>query len=246
MPGETKSTDDNLGLIVNNKTKELQELNENLEEKVKIESAKVREKDKQMMQQARFAAMGEMIGNIAHQWRQPLSAINSTSSSMKLQLQLGIATDEEVNDSYEKIMNYVDFLNQTIEDFRGFFMEDKEIIEFDMSETIEKSLTITNAVYKDNDINLLFSKEADNLRCKGLPSELSQVFLNILNNAKDALISNKVEKKFVKITYAKEGGENVIYIHDNAGVSLKILSRRYLILILPPNTRHKGRVSVFI
>jgi signal transduction histidine kinase len=212
-----KALNDNLGLIVNNKTKELQELNENLEEKVKIESAKVREKDKQMMQQARFAAMGEMIGNIAHQWRQPLSAINSTSSSMKLQLQLGIATDEEVNESYEKIMNYVDFLNQTIEDFRGFFMEDKEIIEFDMSETIEKSLTITSAVYKDNDINLLFSKEADNLRCKGLPSELSQVFLNILNNAKDALISNKVEKKFVKITYAKEAGENVIYIHDNAG-----------------------------
>ncbi len=212
-----KALNDNLGLIVNNKTKELQELNENLEEKVKIESAKVREKDKQMMQQARFAAMGEMIGNIAHQWRQPLSAINSTSSSMKLQLQLGIATDEEVNESYDKIMNYVDFLNQTIEDFRGFFMEDKEIIEFDMSETVEKSLTITNAVYKDNDINLLFSKEADNLRCKGLPSELSQVFLNILNNAKDALISNKVEKKFVKITYAKEGAENVIYIHDNAG-----------------------------
>jgi signal transduction histidine kinase len=212
-----KALNDNLELIVDNKTKELQELNENLEEKVKIESAKVREKDKQMMQQARFAAMGEMIGNIAHQWRQPLSAINSTSSSMKLQLQLGIATDDEVNDSYDKIMNYVDFLNQTIEDFRGFFMEDKEVVQFNMSETVDKSLTITSAVYKDNDINIFFDKREDNLICKGLPSELSQVFLNILNNAKDALISNRTNKRYVKITYAVEENDNVIYIHDNAG-----------------------------
>jgi C4-dicarboxylate-specific signal transduction histidine kinase len=136
---------------------------------------------------------------------------------MKLQLQLGIATDDEVNDSYDKIMNYVDFLNQTIEDFRGFFMEDKEVVQFNMSETVDKSLTITSAVYKDNDINIFFDKREDNLICKGLPSELSQVFLNILNNAKDALISNRTNKRYVKITYAVEENDNVIYIHDNAG-----------------------------
>jgi signal transduction histidine kinase len=214
-----KSLNDNLELIVENKTKELQELNENLEQRVIIESEKVRKKDKQMMQQARFAALGEMIGNIAHQWRQPLSAINTTSSGMSVQMQLGLASNEEIMDSYTKIMSYVDFLNETIEDFRGFFKEDKQTVDFNIIETIEKSISITSASYKDNDINvnLNVDNEKELFISHGMPNELSQVFLNILNNAKDATISNLVEKKEVHVSCKLENNMNVIYIQDNAG-----------------------------
>ncbi|MEA3498870.1 MAG: HAMP domain-containing sensor histidine kinase [Campylobacterota bacterium] len=212
-----KSLNDNLGLIVANKTKELNELNENLEQKIIIETQKVREKDKQMTQQARFAAMGEMIGNIAHQWRQPLSAINSTASGMELQMQLGIASNDDISESYKKIMGYVDFLSQTIEDFRGFFKEDKEKIDFNAVDTLKHTLSIISALYKDNDIKVIKEFKDEELFTLGMPSELSQVFLNILNNAKDALVSNKIDKKIVYIRCEIEDKTNVIYIQDNAG-----------------------------
>lgn len=212
-----KSLNDNLELIVANKTKQLQELNENLEQKVIIEAAKVREKDKQMMQQARFAALGEMIANIAHQWRQPLSAINTTASGIQLQMQLGITNDQEISESFGKIMGYVEFLTQTIEDFRGFFKEEKETSDFNMIETLEKSLSITSASYKDNDIKIIKEYQEEQLISHGMPSELSQVFLNVLNNAKDAIISNHIEQRYVHVRSVFEGNMNVIYIHDNAG-----------------------------
>jgi signal transduction histidine kinase/PAS domain-containing protein len=213
-----KSLNDNLGLIVANKTKELQELNENLEQKVIIESNKVREKDKQMIQQARFAALGEMIGNIAHQWRQPLSAINTTASGMQLQMELGLNTQEEIEKSYSDIMGYVDFLTQTIEDFRGFFKEDKETSDFNILDTINKALSITHATFKDNEVQICTNFENyTELNSHGMPSELSQVFLNILNNAKDAIVSNRPKNRNVHIRCEQKNNYNIIYIQDNAG-----------------------------
>ncbi|MEA3384108.1 MAG: ATP-binding protein [Campylobacterota bacterium] len=212
-----KALNDNLEFLIQNKTKELQELNENLEQKIIIETTKVREKDKQMIQQSRFAAMGEMIGNIAHQWRQPLSAINTTSSGMHLQMQLGLASNEEIVKSYSKIMGYVDFLSQTIEDFRGFFKEDKETSDFNVIDTLEKSLTISTPAYKDNEITIIKDYKEVDLLAHGMPSELSQVFLNILNNAKDATISNGIENRYVNICSTIENKMNVVYIQDNAG-----------------------------
>ncbi|MEA3316039.1 MAG: HAMP domain-containing sensor histidine kinase [Campylobacterota bacterium] len=213
-----ESMNKNLELIVKNKTKELQELNENLEQKIIIETQKVRDKEKQMTEQARFAAMGEMIGNIAHQWRQPLSAINTTASGMLLQLQLGISTNEEIEDSYNNIMDYVSFLTQTIEDFRGFFKEDKENIDFNILETLTKTMSITHAVYKDYDINIIKDDFNDvELISNGMPSELSQVFLNILNNAKDVLVEKNIKEKYVDISYDTNQNNNIIYIHDIAG-----------------------------
>jgi signal transduction histidine kinase len=217
---------DNLELIVKNKIHELQDLNDNLEQKVLIEASKVREKDKQMMQQARFAAMGEMIGNIAHQWRQPLSAINTTASGMQLQIQLDLATGDDIKDSYERIMKYVDFLTQTIEDFRNFFHEDKEKSKFDIIETIKKTISITSATYKDADITLLNTCDTKPMQSLGMPNELSQVFLNILTNAKDAIISNNIENKLVSIQCSQDDKNNIIMIQDNAnGIPQNIIEK---------------------
>jgi signal transduction histidine kinase len=159
-----------------------------------------------------------MIGNIAHQWRQPLSAINSTASGMQLQLQLNLTNDEEINESYSKIMAYVNFLTQTIEDFRNFFKEEKENVDFNIIDVLTKTLSITNATYKDTDITLINKCTNDKvLMSNGMPSELSQVFLNILTNAKDATLSNNIEEKFVHIRCLVENGYNVVHIQDNAG-----------------------------
>ncbi|WP_417326240.1 sensor histidine kinase [Halarcobacter sp.] len=212
-----KALNDNLENIVNDKTKELQDLNETLELRIKEEVEKNREKDKTLIQQGRFAALGEMIGNIAHQWRQPLSAISSTVSSMQLQRQLAIASDKDIDSSYESIMKYVQFLNQTIEDFRSFFRKDKEQIKFNIVEILNNSLSITSAVYKDNEIILTLDIKEEQLISKGFPNELSQVFLNILNNAKDVLKEKKFEKRHVYIKAYSTKINNVIEIFDSAG-----------------------------
>ncbi len=214
---ELAELNNNLESIIESKTKELQDLNNSLETKIDEELEKNREKDKQMIQQSRFAALGEMIGNIAHQWRQPLSAISSTASSIELQMELGIASDVDIKKSYVDIKNYVQFLTQTIEDFRGFFKEDKARVDFDMKDVLKNSLSITSATYKDNniDINLLLSSEP--LISYGMPSELSQAFLNILNNARDAIIEKKPSFKGVCVYSKITDKENIIYFQDNAG-----------------------------
>jgi signal transduction histidine kinase len=115
-------------------------------------------------------------------------------------------------------MGYVDFLTQTIEDFRGFFKEDKEKINFNVIDALNKTISITSATYKDNNIELVNDCISDDkFISNGMPSELTQVFLNVLNNAKDATNDNKVEERFVHIRSEIENEFNVIYIQDNAG-----------------------------
>jgi len=213
---ELAHLNDNLENLIDIKTKELQELNNNLENRIRLELQKNREKDQQMIQQSRYAALGEMIGNIAHQWRQPLSAISSTASSVEVQMQLGLATDDDIKKSYEDIRSYVQFLTQTIEDFRGFFKEDKELIDFDLKEVIIKSLSIVNATYKDNNIKL-FSDVPKEIYSHGIASELSQVFLNIFNNARDAIKENNPENRNVIIYYKPAKHHHILSIQDNAG-----------------------------
>ncbi|RXK13476.1 hypothetical protein CP965_06645 [Halarcobacter mediterraneus] len=214
---QLKKLNDNLEDIVNEKTKELQDLNENLEIKIKEEVEKNREKDKAIIQQGRYAALGEMIGNIAHQWRQPLSAILSTTTSMQLQMQLNIATKEDINKTLESIVKYVKFLNQTIEDFRNFFRKDKELVIFNILDVMNNSLSITSAVYKNSQIKVLFDIPKKEFTTKGFESELSQVFLNILNNAKDILREKDLKEKYVLIKIYEHNNTNVIKIYDNAG-----------------------------
>ncbi|MFY9075384.1 HAMP domain-containing sensor histidine kinase [Malaciobacter mytili] len=214
---ELEQLNDNLENIIDYKTKELQELNENLEKKVQKEVEKNRQKDKRMIQQSRFAALGEMIGNIAHQWRQPLSAISSTASSMQLQLQLKLTNEEEIEKSYKTIISYVEFLTHTIEDFRNFFKEDKQKVEYEILEVLKKTLNITDAAYKDRNIQVILNKKQEYFKSFGFPNELSQVFLNILNNAKDAITNNKINYPIVQINIYEEENLNIIEILDNAG-----------------------------
>jgi signal transduction histidine kinase len=212
-----KQLNDNLEVLIEEKTKKLQDLNDNLEQKIKEEVQKNREKDKRMIQQSRYAAMGEMIGNIAHQWRQPLSAILSTSSSMQLQIDLGISNNKDIRKSFVNIVKYVEFLNQTIEDFRAFFKKDKQASDFNLIGILKNSLNIVNALYKDNRINVIVQEEHETLISNGFPNELAQAYINILNNAKDALIEKEIKQKYVFIKSYQEEEYNIVQIMDNSG-----------------------------
>jgi len=204
---------------------ELRELNDNLEKKIKLEVEQNRYKDEKIFHQSRSAAMGEMIANIAHQWRQPLSAISTTASSMKLQLELDISTEEEVVESFDHILEYTNFLSQTIEDFRGFLDINEKKREFTISEVIDKTMSIVKAVYKENRIKIIYNKNTFPYKSFGLSNTLAQAVLNILNNAKDAFdIHNKDKKVFIHLD--NEDGYNIISIQDSAlGIKEEILQK---------------------
>jgi len=239
VQNELKNLNDNLENLINIKTKELKELNDNLEYRVRKEIKNNREKDKKLIQQSRYAAMGEMIGNIAHQWRQPLSAISSTASATKLEIDLGLIDNNDIKKPLDKIMSYVQFLTKTIEDFRNFFRQDREKTDFNILEVLDNTISLISAAYKDNNIEIIKEFKKDKFLAFGFPNELSQVFLNILNNSKDALINENIENKIVLIKVEDTEEFSVIKIYDNAkGVDKTIISK-----IFDPyfTTKHKSQ-----
>ena len=177
-----------------------------------------KEKDELIIQQSRYAAMGEMIGNIAHQWRQPLSSISTLASGSRIRYKNHLISDEELDETFAKIKEYTVHLSQTIDDFRDFYKNNKAKELFKIEDVVKKSITLVEATYVENNIELVFNqKKEEELLVNGSSSQLSQVFLNILNNAKDALKEKSIEKKIVYIEIFKEDADIVVNITDNAG-----------------------------
>ena len=177
-----------------------------------------KEKDELIIQQSRYAAMGEMIGNIAHQWRQPLSSISTLASGSRIRYKNHLISDEELDETFAKIKEYTVHLSQTIDDFRDFYKNNKAKELFKIEDVVKKSITLVEATYVENNIELVFNqKREEELLVNGSSSQLSQVFLNILNNAKDALKEKSIEKKIVYIEIFKEDADIVVNITDNAG-----------------------------
>jgi len=176
----------------------------------------LRQKDEIMMQQSRQAALGEMIGNIAHQWRQPLNAVGLLVQDISLCYEYDNFTKEYLDGSTKKIMKLIRHMSQTIDDFRNFFTPGKEQVPFDLSKTVAKTLLLVEGSLSDKGIKIkLDSVEAQILT--GYPNEFSQVLLNILNNAKDAFSGQKVDDPSVTVWVGSERGRSVVTIVDNAG-----------------------------
>ncbi|MBT6688003.1 MAG: PAS domain S-box protein [Bacteroidetes bacterium] len=194
----------------------LQKLNFDLIEKINQEVEKSREKDRMMVVQSKQAAMGEMIGNIAHQWRQPLNDIGLYIQNLQDGFEFEEITVETLNEIVEKTMKKLDYMSQTIDDFRNFFHSDKEKTNFSLTRNIFKTLTMTEATFKNNSIELKKDLEED-LLFLGFPNEFSQAILNILNNAKDVLIERKIENPIIEIKLYKQAKKSVLKIYNNGG-----------------------------
>jgi len=178
---------------------------------------KEKEKDTLIIQQSRLAAMGEMIGNIAHQWRQPLSAISTIASGAKLRHKNNMMSDDELYESFEKIKDQTKHLSNTIDDFRDFFKNDKEDTIFNINEVIDKSISLVQASYNTNSIKIICDFKQNEVLLKGRDSEFSQVILNILNNAKDVLIEKKIENRIVLVCVEIINDSVIVSINDSAG-----------------------------
>jgi len=197
-------------------TAKVKDLNDSLADKVKLEVNKNREKDAQMIQQSRLAQMGEMISMIAHQWRQPLAAISSTSSAINIKAQLGNLENEKVIALTKKINEYSQHLSTTIDDFRDFFKSNKETKETNYSELIKSVLGIIEDSLINKNIELIQDLKIEDT-IKTYPNEIKQVILNLIKNAEDVLIEKQIINPYIKIMTYKEGENLVLSVSDNGG-----------------------------
>ena len=201
---------------IRHKQRKIEELNLTLEQRVLEEVAKNREKDYMLLQQGRLAAMGEMIGNIAHQWRQPLNTLGLLIQDLSHAERYGELNGEYLRRSVEEGMNTINFMSRTIDDFRNFFMPDKEKTLFKLREVMNMTLSFVGDSLRNNNIKIDLDIRGD-AEIEGYPNEYSHVLMNILTNAKEILLERGIEAPNIMIKLFCDKKRSVITVTDNAG-----------------------------
>ncbi len=210
-----KKLNETLKEKVHEKTKKLKEVNNRLEERIKEAVKENLEKDRLLSQQQKMVSMGQMIENIAHQWRQPLSLITTNASGLKLKKQINDLDDEFLTRTIDSILNTSKYLSNTIDDFRYFFKPQKMKENFYLSLCCNKTIDLLQANFVEKNIKII--DNIKDVKVNGYETELIQVLINILNNAKDALESFEDEDRLIFSDINKKNEKAVIEIRDNAG-----------------------------
>lgn len=215
------------------KSEKLNEISNTLEQKIKDKEYL----EKLLLKQSKMAALGEMIGMISHQWRQPLNSVGVLLQEIFFTLKMNNAEKLVNPDLKEEIMEQLDYMAHTIDDFKNFFKENKNTSDTNILKEVASILKIVSASLISHNIKICCRAEGqdecgfdldDILKDENIvdkyfvvtyPNELKQVIINIINNSKDALIEKTTEndKRFIKIRIDKTNNNFEISIEDNAG-----------------------------
>lgn len=172
-------------------------------------------KDALLYEQSKKISQGEMLNNIAHQWRQPLSIISTSASGLQLVNSYGSLKKDELNKTLDSIIETTKYLSETIDTFRDFIKNEKNIISFNLDESIYSNLNILEGLLKTSNIVYILNLNV-NMNIKNYPKELRQIFINIINNSNDAFMINNIKEKYIFISSKKNDNEVIIKIKDNA------------------------------
>lgn len=192
-----------------------QVLRDETTERVKAQE-ELRETELLLFNQGRLAAMGEMVGNIAHQWRQPLNILGLYSQDILMTYKKGKFNTEYLEAMVKKMLETIQHMSKTIDDFRNFFRPDKEWVEFRVLEVVEKTISLLGNCFKAQQIGITVIPVGDPV-VGGCPNQFCQVLFNIMNNARDAFITKRVSSPMITIDIGMEEGRCVVTITDNAG-----------------------------
>jgi len=211
-----KRLNDSLESKVALKTKELRALNTSLEKRIVREVESSRKKDQVMFQQAKLASLGEMLQNIAHQWRQPLGALMMIIQGFETKFIAGKLDGEFIESRVNDAMLLAQNMSDTLEDFRTFFHPHKIHRRFDLESAIQKAVDLTKYQLSKEKISIAL-EQTEEISIYGYENELTHILLNIINNAKDALIQSEKMHKSIRIYSKKTDTHAIISIIDNAG-----------------------------
>ncbi|WP_072679449.1 transporter substrate-binding domain-containing protein [Arcobacter sp. LA11] len=203
-----------------------------------IDLSDIKHKERLLTEHTKMVALGEMLGNIAHQWRQPLSVISTAASGIQIQKDMGMLNDNMFNETMDSIVLNTNYLSNTINDFTNFIKDNKTKKDFDLKEHIKKDLTILNSMIKTEHINVVTNIEED-IIINNFENEFSQAIINIISNSKDAFVERNIENRLILIDGKKENNTVLLTIKDNAnGISKDILDK-----VFEPyfTTKHKSQ-----
>ncbi|WP_108061822.1 sensor histidine kinase [Poseidonibacter lekithochrous] len=175
-----------------------------------------KEKEKILVHQSKLASMGEMINNIAHQWRQPLSHLSFINMDLQMAQEDNDLKEKYLLDKLNESNNQIDFMSATIDNFKNFYQPRKEKEFFYVSAAIQSAIDIIKPSLDFSNININFRIEEDK-KIKAYENEYSQVILNFLTNAKDVLLSRKIENPKIEVKLELENNRTVLSVNDNAG-----------------------------
>ena len=194
---------------------ELKNFNENLEEEISSKIEEIHYKDAMLLEKTKLAAMGEMIGSIAHQWRRPLSTLHINIEMLEEDYKEG-KIDKRFLDHYiEKNSSIIQYMSKTIDDFQNFYKSDKEKRRFDVMKKIKSVSDLHLNQLEKNGIQ--FTTEGESFTVLGYASEFQQVILNLISNAKDALMEKEIKNPYIKIVLSSNKDKRYIRVSDNAG-----------------------------
>jgi PAS domain S-box-containing protein len=195
---------------------QLEEFNQSLELRIAEAVTELRQKDQLLIQQGRLAALGEMINNIAHQWRQPLNNVGLIVQNLQISYASGTLTKEEMDKEVASAMGVIMHMSHTIDDFRNFFRPEKEKRRFSVNKAVAHALGFISASLISSGIQVDLVEE-DAVVATGHQNEYSQVLLNILSNACDVLMERKIAEPRIRIAISRVNGRSVVLVSDNGG-----------------------------
>jgi len=201
---------------ISQKNAQLKRFNEQMQEMVDEEIRKNMEKQKMVELQSRHAQMGEMIGIITHQWKQPLNVISLIVNVLKLDLKKRTLSNETIEKKLDDVLKQVRYMDQTVQDFQSFFNPSKEKIFFNIYESIQSILGLIDYEYSHQDISLEL-RGNESISAYGYPNEFNQVILTLLKNARDAFMQQPHDHMRIVIDISEENGDPLIRVEDNAG-----------------------------
>lgn len=212
----TRLSEDTNDTALNELKNMINDVIENLESRIKNEIDQRLAQEQILIQQSKLAAMGEMIGNIAHQWRQPLAQISAIHMNMKVTYDFDKFDEAYLNEKIKEANKLTAYMSQTINDFQNFFKPqgDKEI--FSIEKACRDAYHIIESSLKYHNIEIDFNVKQDT-NILGYKNEFSQVILNILSNAKDIIIERKIENPKIDVEIKEGDNYSIIKISDNAG-----------------------------
>ncbi len=207
---------DRIQLLQSEYVEKLSSLNVTLKEKVSMGLEEAREKDQILIQQSKLASMGEMIEQIAHQWRQPLHTMALVNQDLYFKVKLGFFNPNEIETINERFNDNLQYMSKTIDDFRNFYNLDKKQERCDVDETVRAALTLSDAMLKYAKIDTEIVTEGS-CYVDGIRNELIQVLMNLFKNARDVIVERKVFKGQIKVSIKEEEGKIRICFEDNGG-----------------------------
>jgi signal transduction histidine kinase len=207
----------NMATAIASQKQYLEDLNQSLEIQVQDETSKRVEQDRLLMRQSRMAAMGEMIGNIAHQWRQPLNALAINIQDAKMAYEYGEVDEQYIENLVKECMKLIKGMSHTIDDFRDFFLPNKDKEPFCVQTACHSTIELLGAVLRNANISISVTMPEEEIWINGFGRELSHVLLNLISNAKDALIANDIKDPLISVNVFKDDKSVSICIFDNGG-----------------------------